>query len=47
MFAQITATNTSSQGACDGSISVFAVGGSGMYMYNWNNGASTATLDNV
>lgn len=37
----------SCNGACDGTITVSATGGTGAYTYSWSNGASTATISNL
>ncbi|MEM9820889.1 MAG: T9SS type A sorting domain-containing protein [Bacteroidota bacterium] len=39
--------NESSSGAGDGSISVDPQGGIAPYIYSWNNGATTASIDNL
>lgn len=53
LFAQISTTNVSAFGSCDGSTTVYPMNpmnpnGSGdNYFYNWSNGATTATIDNL
>ncbi len=43
----ITSSNISCNGATDGFISTLASGGSPEYIYQWNNGMNTASIDNL
>ncbi len=43
----ITSNNISCNGITDGFISALASGGSAEYIYQWNNGMNTATIDNL
>lgn len=45
--ASITATNVSCNGGSDGALVVTATGGAGNYSYSWNNGATSALINNI
>ncbi len=47
MYGQVMTTNTTNPNTCDGSISVVVSGGSGNYVYQWNNGITVAADSNV
>ena len=55
LFAQLATTDVTVFGACDGSITAYPLnpmnpnGGTstGLYFFNWSNGATTATADNL
>ncbi|HLP50113.1 MAG TPA: T9SS type A sorting domain-containing protein [Chitinophagales bacterium] len=42
-----TTTDTSSRCIANGSATVFATGGNGVYSYNWSNGNTTPTISNI
>lgn len=47
LLANTTATHETSAGANDGSAAANPTGGTGLYGYNWNTGATTATISNL
>ena len=47
MNVTLTSTKASSQNTCDAEIAATVTGGSAPYTYEWNNGETTSSLDNI